>query len=1025
MPAPTNVHFTCFPGARGPMPQSDKLANLSVTLLGDFRVIAGERQLGEDGWPSRKARSLVKLLALSPGHKLHREQVIEALWPELDPASASSALRKAVHYARHALDPAAPAATHPYLQSRDEQLLLIAPDGVQVDINVFRNAASSARRTGDPASLNNAISLYTGELLPEDRYEEWTLALREELHNTYILLMVQAAKSYEASGDYNSGIEALSKAAAADPLNNDTNMGLMRLLALAGRGEEALRQYRTFCAALEREVGAPPPEPATRLYRDIEAGNFPANAGHDGPFQPPKRKHNLTPSLTSFVGRTREIAEVQSLLSRTRLLTLAGAGGSGKTRLALEVAALLPDNYRDGVWLVELAGISDPALVPQAVASALGVRDQPGRPLPDTLSEYLHAKHLLIVLDNCEHLVNACAHLADTLLRACPGLQILATSREALNIGGETTWLVPPLSLPGSEDTNLSIDPAANPLRYEAIHLFVERATSASPGFRLAARDEPSVTQICIRLDGIPLAIELAAARVKVLSTEQIAERLEGSFQVLAGGSRTALPRHQTLRATIDWSYSLLTGAESALFRRLSVFAGGFTLDAVEDVCSADPVESHQTLDILSRLVEKSLVVVLDSEQGEMRRYRLLQTLRQYGYERLGESGEAGEMLRRHAHHYAHLCARAEPQLHGPAQIEWLDKLTAELDNLRAALDWCGENDPAMGLLLAGSIPRFFDIRGYLTEGRRRLDELLELVPDRTALRARALYASGHLASRQGDLSEGERQLQESVDIYTEVGDQAGLAWSLERLGIAISLLGDDAKGLVYSALSIEIFRRIGYKAGLGWALGSQGMNARTIGDYERARAALTEGYSITSEIGDLHGIAYALNNLGQLARVDGDLEKSWDLLVECIELSRRMRNKPFICWTLECMSTVARMRGDYVAAWGPLQESLFVARELGIHRHLSRCIYSFAILAVYFNLVFEGIKLFSAALNLYPNIRISLDADELAEWDNTLEMARAGLNPTDFEQASAEGATLTWDQASDLALTIKPPGTL
>lgn len=1005
------------------MAKHEEQNSLSIALLGGFSVSVGGREIGDGDWSSRKARSLVKLLASTQGHRLHREQAMEALWPAIEATSASASLRKAIHFARHVLDPSSPPATHLYLQARDDQLLLTSPAELSVDADAFREAAASARRAATPALYTQAISLYTGDLLPEDPYEEWTIVPREELRNTYLLLLQEVSRLYESTGQYEAGIEALRKAVSAEPLNEEAQAGLIRLLAQAGQSAQAIRQYRSFSAALERDIAGAPGEATQRLYKEIAEGRFPSGPSPERAAPQGQRpKHNLSPQLTSFIGRTREIAEVEALLARARLLTLTGAGGSGKTRLALEVAARLVDSYPNGVWLAELAGLADPGLVPQAVASALGVRDQPGRPLLYTLADYLQSKHLLIILDNCEHLVAACAELAETLLRACPALQILATSREALNIGGEITWLVPSLSLPDADHKgDLGEALASDPARYEAVHLFTERAASVSSAFRLAVRDAPAVAQICLRLDGIPLAIELAAARVKVLSVAQIAGRLDDSFQLLAGGSRTALPRHQTLKATVDWSYSLLTGKESALFRRLSVFAGGFTLNAVEAVCAGEPIEQYEALDVLSHLVEKSLVVVLEAEQGGARRYRLLETLRQYGRERLAESGESGDMTARHARHYALLCASAEPQLFGPAQVEWLDRLNIELDNLRAALDWCRLHDPSMGLLLAGSITRFWDMRGYLTEGRRWLDDLLAVVPHRTSLRAKGLYTSGNLTSRQGYNEPAIPMMEESAAIYEEIGDQAGMAWALERLGIAEALIGGVEKGLAYSERSVSIFRHIGYKAGLGYALGSLGMNARTEGRYARAREALQEAYAITREVGDLNGSAYALNNLGQLARLEGDYEKAWAMLLECLELSERIGHKPFNCFTLECLSTVARMRGDYAAGWTMLERSLQVAREIGIMRHLARCIYSFAILAIHYGQIVKSVKLFGAAMSLQPVVKLSLDEDEVAEWDGALAKARAQLSDADFVQAWDIGSAMTAEQASDLALEGGP----
>jgi non-specific serine/threonine protein kinase len=549
----------------------------------------------------------------------------------------------------------------------------------------------------------------------------------------------------------------------------------------------------------------------------------------------------------------------------------------------------------------------------------------------------------------------------------------------------------------------------------------------------------------------MPLALELAAARAKVLSVEQMAERLESSFEILARGSRTALPRHQTLRATIEWSYNSLSDAESALFRRLSVFAGGFTLEAAEAVCGDPSLRSRagfgleaednpnpkiqnpksNVLDVLSHLVDKSLVSVSQSAgswaspnsgnpQSAMEvRYRLLETLRQYGHELLAENGDTHDLAGRHARYYADLCAEAASQLYRPHQVQWLDRLTIDLGNLRAALEWCHDYDPRLGLILAGSILRFWHMRGYLSEGRRWLNSLLALYPERTPVRAKALYTSGYLAARQGDNLEGVRLLEESLSIYTELGDLTGTAWTLEALGVATSLTGDNDLGLIYMQRSVALLREIGDRTGLGWTLGSTGMHARTVGDYSLAHDALNESYALTRETGDLIGIAYALNNLGQLARVRGDYDQAWHFLQECLDLSQEIGNKPFACWSLECMSMVARMRGDWDQAYVTLERSLEFALEMGILRHLARCIYSYAILAVHFGHNLDAVRLFAATLALHPPTKHSLDADEIAEWDEMFGKARAGLSDEDFGRAWAEGAVMTREEAIACARSV------
>jgi predicted ATPase len=427
--------------------------------------------------------------------------------------------------------------------------------------------------------------------------------------------------------------------------------------------------------------------------------------------------------------------------------------------------------------LVELAPLSDPSLVPQAVASALGVREQPGRPLTETLSEYLASKKVLLVLDNCEHLIEACAELAESLLRSCPELRVLATSREALGIAGEVTRPVPSLSLP-----DLRRMPNTESLsRYESARLFVERTEAVKPTFALTEQNAPSVAKICYQLDGIPLAIELAAARAKVLSVEEISERLEDCFGLLTVGSRTALPRQRTLHATMDWSYDLLPEQERILFRRLSVFAGDFTLEAAELVCAGEDLRSDEVLNLLSHLVDKSLVLV--AEQDGEARYRLLETVRQYGWEKLSESGEEGRVRGRHAGHYLTLAEEAEPELKGEGQVAWLERFEREHDNLRSALRWLlerGESEKAARL--GWALWLFWWIRGHFAEGQRSMEQAVSVAGSAAipaSAQAKALYVEGTMACGQGDPRSAEVLLEESAALFRELGDWRGVAYAL------------------------------------------------------------------------------------------------------------------------------------------------------------------------------------------------------------------------------------------------------
>ena len=531
-------------------PTNRESGAIRIKLLGGFRVWVGSRVIEEDQLRLRKARSLIKLLALSPAHRLHREQAKELLWPELDSKAASNNLHHALHIARRTLEPSAGAATG-YLHLRGESLILSLAGPVWVDVEAFEEAAMMARHAMEPAAYRAAIDLYSGELLPQDRYEEWTEERRAQLRGLYLSLLLEVAGFYEERKEFGEAIEALNSVVAEDPTHEQAHAGLIRVYALLGRRREALGQYERLRDTLSREFGVEPEAASVRLHEEIWAGTFPPGdlplagspPGEETPSPAEAARHNLPLARTSFIGRERETLEVKRLLAMTRLLTLTG-GGCGKTRLALKVASELAGAYPDGAWLVELGMLSEGELVPQAVASALGVREEPGRPLTETLKDTLRARQMLLVLDNCEHLIEGVVRLVDALLGTCPRLRVLATSRETLNAADEVNWVVPSLMVARLPARSVHVW-AVRGLRVgAAVHRTGPPARSL---LRHDAANGQAVAEVCRRLDGIPLAVELAAARVGVLSAEQITSRLDHPLKLLTAGGRSAVPRHRTL----------------------------------------------------------------------------------------------------------------------------------------------------------------------------------------------------------------------------------------------------------------------------------------------------------------------------------------------------------------------------------------------------------------------------------------------------------------------------------------------
>jgi predicted ATPase/DNA-binding CsgD family transcriptional regulator len=720
---------------------------------------------------------------------------------------------------------------------------------------------------------------------------------------------------------------------------------------------------------------APDPPQSPRRLRAVQ----PAEAD-PAPHTAKRPTHNLPLELSSFVGREREIAEVKELLADHRLLTLSGPGGCGKTRLALAVARDMVGEFEDGAWMVELASLADPGLVTQTVASTLGVREEPDRPLAEVLVDHLESKKLLLILDNCEHLVGACAQLAEALLRACPDLRILATSREVLEVSGEISWLVPPLSLP--EPYHLpSIEKL---LCYEAVRLFVERATAALSSFTLAQQNTRVVAEVCQKLDGMPLAIELAAARVRVLAVEQISERLDECFRLLRTDNRTAVLRQRTLRATMDWSHDLLSEEEKVLFRRLSVFAGGFTLEAAEKVCSAEGIEEDEVLDLLSHLVDQSLVLVTE-RHGEAR-YRLLETVRQYGKEKLNESREAQAIRDGHALFFLKLAEEAEPAMLGPEQEAWVGRLEQEHDNLRTALGWlkeCGGAD--QGLRLAGALGRFWWFRGYYTEGRAQLEEFLGLA-GAAPIRAKALSALGMLIYRSADYSAGDQEaalsrLEESLEIYRELGEERRLAAVLREIG----------------RLSIEV------------------------GDWERARSFLEQSLKLEWQSGNEHGIAMTRTFLGMLALLTGERGLARSHLEESLGVLRELGGTNEIKKCLFFLGQLSCDEGDYAAARARFTE--IMEGDTRQYRWAVPCVLeSYARLAAEEGRPARALRLGGAAAMLYPAIGTTLGPAYLDYLQRGWESAWQMLSEEEGAAAYEEGKAMTLEVALTYALEEPPP---
>ena len=638
---------------------------------------------------------------------------------------------------------------------------------------------------------------------------------------------------------------------------------------------------------------------------------------------------NLPAQLTSFVGREKEISAVKQLIITNRLTTLTGPGGTGKTRLSLQVAADLLDSFSDGVWFVELAPLADPALVTQTVIAALGLRQEASYSQQKLLTDYLGSKTALLILDNCEHLVEASAQLAETLLLACPTLRLLASSREALGIPGEVPYRVPSLSLPNAQGMS-ALELVS---QSEAARLFVDRAKTVLPGFAVSAENAPAIIQICARLDGIPLAIELAAARVKMLNAEQIAERLDDRFRLLTGGSRTALPRQQTLRALIDWSYDLLSITERSLLVRLSIFAGGWTLEAAEEVCSGDSsILKMDVLDLLTQLVNKSLIIVdtdsvpfgVDHSQT---RYRLLETVRQYAREKLMETGFASAVRNRYLEHFMQLAEHAESEFNGPDQVLWMSRMELELDNLRAAMEWSLDQNVEAGMRLVSALEWFWVTYAHFGDGIEKLTQLLArpqaLIP--LPVRAKALEAQALLLPYINNYELARMVGREALALYQALGDRCGLAACLLALA---SCTQDEAAARLMLEQALTHYQDIGDKPGMARALGMLGIFTNAL-DSPEIKDYLGRSLAICRELGHIAGIGSNLINLGTLELRHGDYQRARAYLEEALDV-----NRPFgrarTAETLIVICELAFREDRYQQAHDYLMEVLSVMRDYG-----------------------------------------------------------------------------------------------
>lgn len=721
------------------------------------------------------------------------------------------------------------------------------------------------------------------------------------------------------------------------------------------------------------------------------------------------------------MGRERELAEVRELLSRSHLLTLTGTGGCGKTRLALEASRSLVGGHSDGVWLVELGPLSHEELVAPTVARVLGVTDHLGVPIVDSLISALKPKQLLLLIDNCEHLLDGTARLVERLLKACPDLKVLATSRQALGILGETCYRVPSLSLPDLR----GLPPLPALTQYESVRLFVDRATDVQPRFAVTSANAFSVAQVCCRLDGIPLAIELAAARVRGMTVEQIASRLDDRFRLLTGGSRAALQRQQTLRAAIDWGYDLLPNPERTLLRRLAVFVGGFSLEAAEEVCSGGAFDGisiprSDVLDLLLHLVDCSLAM---PEEGSAEwRYRLLETIREYARDRLLESGEDAEVRDRHLDRCLAFAERGATELFGPEQRVWLDSLELEHDNLRSALDWAStKSDAGVSLRLTTALAEFW-VRGWWhqTEGRQRIRAVLARPGGELRLRSRLLWRAGELESAEGSWSVAREWYEESLRLARELEDGRLIAGSLLHLSFVAADLGDLDIAERLRREALDLARKLGDRGTIAQTAWDLSTVLLQLGTHSEARTLAEESLANYRAVGNAEGIALCFLRLGQIALSEGDLQGGRELAEKGLARAREAHAWRVVVQLLGLRGDVARGSGELEVALRQYVDGLQLSRQQPKDQQLTvSLLVRMAGLESARGASNRAVRLFGAVHGWHEAMGLPVLYQPHHGYEQDEQLLRLTIDPSVYSRLWDEGLAMTLDQAVEAALAV------
>jgi predicted ATPase/DNA-binding SARP family transcriptional activator len=996
-------------------------ARLEIYSLGGVRILrAGEPVAGLS---THKAEALLIYLA-STRSPQPREVLADLLWDERTQSQAMGNLRGVLTNLRQVLGDT--------LTITRDVAGINSEAEVWLDSFELEDSLAAIRRQGklkaDTArQAASVLELYKGEFLQGFSvfdcrgFEDWSVRERERIHHLAVDGLSELVTFEIDEKEYQPGMAHAARLLDLDPLMESAHRQMMLLLALSGQCSAALRQYET-CQKLLREDLSVEPDMETRdLHNYIRAGKL--GAREEPGFIPLKttdtRSHNLPVQLTSFIGREREMGEIKKLLASTHLLTLTGIGGTGKTRLALQVSADLIAEFPGGVWLVELAPLRDPAQVEQTVASVLAVRAVPERSLSDLLVEDVREKHLLLILDNCEHVVEVCAQLANLLLRNAPGIKIMATSRVHLNLEGEVNYPVPPLALPDPKRTI----PALALAQYEAVRLFIERATAMQPSFTVTNENATAVAQICTHLDGIPLALELAAARIRLLSPDQISARLGDRFNLLTGGNRATLPRQQTLRAAMDWSYDLLSEAEQILFRRLAVFAGSFSLEAVETICADEigrvlptsGISTHQVLDLLCAMVDHSLASV-QGRNGE-NCYFLLETVREYAFEKLQTSGELPALQDQHLAYYLKFAMQGEFYT-WIGESAWMGRFEIEYDNLRIAMERALATNLESAILLEKSLMLFVGRTNRYREAYNWSLRILNLTENwpTSKMRAMALWIAGDRFAILREYQQGQALVETSLEMARKLGDKIQMRYSLLSLAYMNWQQRNWKQEQNYAEQALAIAEELGDKFGIQDALYELGESISLSGDNQTGCMYLEQSLEIARQENIPNGIAMVLQSLARLARLEGDNTKAIALYTESAQIKKQMGHRAAFADILYHMGTIALHEGDAIKARAQFDESGVIFNELPSVLGQYEYIVGIAGVTSLIGQVECAARLFGTAEALEERFNIEMCASCHQVFDPLIAAVRERLGEGNFNSAWAEGRKLTLEQALELA---------